>query len=316
MPKQEIDGDGVFNLALAIVGLVLQEGGIEIAALAKHFDVSEKAIAKAVHAITNSEDLTSPQSHFYLDFDSFEEGLVAFNRGSANLDQAPVLSRYQQTSLAIGLEYLASLPEFASNKDLTELRTALSGSVTQRIVVNANLNLDQLEILRDAILDGHRVEFDYINQLGKHTHRSVDPLRIDLVGNKHYLRGYCLDAKELRSFRIERTSNLLDTKVAISKEATQETIPDEVYGQGHGEVVEIAADPSAAEIFWNFPVEGQLSKVDGRTHGFIKVGNIAAIARHVVRYGGAVEVIAPPSARDAVRDFAARSLDGEAVTEE
>jgi proteasome accessory factor C len=316
MPKQEIDGDGVFNLALAIVGLVLQEGGIEIAELAKHFNVSEKAIAKAVHAITNSEDLTSPQSHFYLDFDSFDDGIVAFNRGSAHLDQAPVLSRYQQTSLAIGLEYLASLPEFSSNKELTELRAALSGGVTQRIIVNANLNLDQLAILRDAILSAHRVEFDYINQLGKRSHRSVDPLRIDLVGNKHYLRGYCLDAKELRSFRIERTSNLSDTKEPISKEATQEIIPDEVYGTGLGEVVEIAADPAAAEIFWNFPVEGQLTKVDGRTHGFIKVGNIAAIARHVVRYGGAVEVIAPPAARHAVRDFAARSLDGEVVTEE
>ena len=316
MPKQEIDGDGVFNLALAIVGLVLQEGGIEIAELAKHFDVSEKAIKKAVHAITNSEDLTSPQSHFYLDFDSFDEGIVAFNQGSAHLDQAPVLSRYQQTSLAIGLEYLASLPEFASNTDLTELRSALSGSVTQRIIVNANLNLEQLEIVRDAILSEHRVEFDYINQLGKHSHRVVDPLRIDLVGNKHYLRGYCLDSQELRTFRIERTSNLQDTNTAISKEAKAVAIPDEVYGTGQGETVEIAAEAQANEIFSNFPIDGQLTKKDGRIHGSIKVGNIAAIARHVVRYGGAVEVLAPQLARDAVRDFAAKSLDGEAVTEE
>lgn len=316
MPKQEIDGDGVFNLALAIVGLVMQEGGIEIAELAKHFDVSEKAITKAVHAITNSEDLTSPQSHFYLDFDSFDEGIVAFNRGSAQLEQAPALSRYQQTSLAIGLEYLASLPEFASNQDLSDLRNALSGSVTQRIIVNANLNLDQLEIARNAILNQHRVEFDYINQLGKHSHRVVDPLRIDLVGNKHYLRGYCLDSKELRTFRIERMSDLKDAKTLISKEAKAAVIPEEVYGTGQGETVEIAAEPQASEIFWNFPLEGKLSKTDGRIHGFIKVGNIAAIARHVVRYGGAVEVIAPKLARDAVREFAARSLDGEVVTEE
>ena len=70
MPKQEIDGDGLFNLALAMVGLVLQEGGIAVRELAAHFGVSEKAILKAANAITNSEDLTSPLSHFYLDWDA------------------------------------------------------------------------------------------------------------------------------------------------------------------------------------------------------------------------------------------------------
>lgn len=64
MPKQEIDGDGLFNLALAIVGLVLKTGGISVSELAQHFGVSEKVIHKAVHAITNSEDLTSPAIPF------------------------------------------------------------------------------------------------------------------------------------------------------------------------------------------------------------------------------------------------------------
>jgi proteasome accessory factor C len=160
------------------------------------------------------------------------------------------------------------------------------------------------------------VEFDYIDQVNKKSHRRVDPLRIDLVGNKHYLRGYCLDALGLRTFRIERTSNLTATKTPISEAAKQEVIPDEVYGTGEGELVELVADNQAGEIFWNFPVAGNLTKKDGKIQGSIRVGNIAAIARHVVRYGGAVQVIAPESARQAVRDFAAKSLEGEQVTEE
>ena len=316
MPKQEIDGDGLFNLALAMVGLVLEEGGIEVPKLAAHFGVSEKVILKAAHAITNSEDLTSPQSHFYLDWDAFEEGIIDFSVGGANLDHAPTLSRYQQTSLAIGLEYLASLPEFKNNKDLAELRTALSGGVTQRVVAHESVDVAELDLLRDAILAEQRVEFDYINQLGKKSQRKVDPLRIDLVGNKHYLRGYCLDAKELRTFRIERLSNLTGTKTAISAEAKQAAIPEEVYGTGEGEIVDLSAENQAGEIFWNFPVAGAITKKDGKIYGAIRVGNIAAIARHVVRYGGAVEVISPESARQAVRDFAAKSLDGNQVSEE
>jgi predicted DNA-binding transcriptional regulator YafY len=59
-----------------------------------------------------------------------------------------------------------------------------------------------------------------------------------------------------------------------------------------------------------------VTKKDGKIHGFIKVGNIAAIARHVVRYGGAVEVVAPDGARQAVREFAAKSLEGTQVADE
>lgn len=316
MPKQEIDGDGLFNLALAIVGLVLKTGGISVSELAQHFGVSEKVIHKAVHAITNSEDLTSPQSHFYLHYEAYEEGIVDFSVGGANLEQAPTLSRYQQTSLAIGLEYLASLEEFKGNRALSELRNALSGEVTTRVVAHPTVDVQELELLRDAILTRKRVEFDYINQLGKKSHREVDPLRIDLVGNKHYLRGYCLESSELRTFRIERTSNLTLTTQDISEAAMLEEIPDEVYGTGEGELIELVAESQAGEIFWNFPVDGKLIKRDGKLHGFIRVGNIAAIARHVVRYGGAVEVIAPESARQAVRDFATKSLSGNQVTEE
>jgi proteasome accessory factor C len=316
MPKQEIDGDGLFNLALAMVGLVLEEGGIEVSKLAEHFGVSEKVILKAAHAITNSEDLTNPQSHFYLDWDAFEDGIIDFSIGGANLEQAPTLSRYQQTSLAIGLEYLASLPEFDNNKDLVELRAALSGGVTQRVIARESVDVAELELLRDAILAEKRVEFDYINQLGKKSHRQVDPLRIDLVGNKHYLRGFCLESEELRTFRIERLSSLEATDTNISQEAKQAAIPEEVYGTGDGEIVELVAESQAGEIFWNFPVAGQITKKDGKIFGSIRVGNISAIARHVVRYGGAVEVISPESARQAVRDFAAKSLDGNAVSEE
>ncbi len=316
MPKQEIDGDGLFNLALAIVGLVLKSGGIKTSELAEHFHVSEKVIQKAVFAITNSEDLTSPQSHFYLNYDAFEEGIVDFSVGGANLEQTPALSRYQQTSLAIGLEYLASLEEFKGNKALSELRAALSGEVVNRVVARPSVDVDELEILRQAILEQKQVQFDYINQLGKKSQRRVDPLRIDLVGNKHYLRGYCLDSEALRTFRIERTSNLIATETTISDLAKNEVIPDEVYGTGEGELVELIAENQAGEIFWNFPVAGPVTKKDGKIHGFIKVGNIAAIARHVVRYGGAVEVVAPDSARRAVREFAAKSLEGTQVADE
>ena len=57
MPKQEIDGSELFDISLSIVGVILNEGDQTLKELADRFDVSEKVIKKAVHAITDSEDL-------------------------------------------------------------------------------------------------------------------------------------------------------------------------------------------------------------------------------------------------------------------
>lgn len=316
MPKQELDGEGVFNLALAIVGLVLDEGSLEISELAEHFDVSEKAIVKVVRTIANSEDVARYETHFYVDEELLEEGLVSFKVGQGNLDQVPTLSRYQQSSLAMGLEFLASLPEFAANKNLAELRQVFSASAATKVVSRNNLDLEKLELLRASVLERFRVEFDYLSQVGKRTSRQVDPLRIDLVGNKHYLRGYCLEAQELRAFRVDRISNLNTTSISISSDAQASEIPEEIYGHGEGHLVEISADAQASEIFWNFPVSGSTERKDGKVIGKIKVGNLDSIARHIVRYGGAVEVLAPQEARDAVRKFAELALNGYKMGEE
>jgi proteasome accessory factor C len=309
MPKQELDAGELYNLALSIVGLVFKDGPATITELAEHFSVSEKAISKAINTIANSEDVANFKTHFYLNYDALEEGEVDFGLGEGNLEDAPVLSANQASALAMGLEFLSSLPEFNGNSDLIELKKYLSSSVVTTNSSLWNIGLEQLELIRSAILNQTRVDFDYVNQLGKHSRRQVDPLRIDLIGAKHYLRGYCLASQEVRSFRIDRITNLIATDLPISEEASISEIRDEIYGSGIGQQVEILAEFHAEEIFWNFPTASQPTQVKDKLSGVITVGNFEALARHIVRYGGAVQVIAPTEARVAVARFAEEALE-------
>jgi len=308
MPKSELDNEGLFNLALAIVGLVFKEGSQQVQELASHFEVSERIITKAVKTLVESEDLRRYETHFYVDEESLEDGEVSISLGLGALDTPPVLSKRQLSAIAAGLDYLASLPQFQDNHDLIELRTHFGGSITLTREPQQQL-MGQLGELRKAIENRLQVELEYQNQLGERSSRRVDPLRLDFVGQRYYLRGYCHKNLDLRAFRVDRVIGLEITTTEISEAAAKSMIPEDVYGQGEDQhLVTLSAEPVASEIFWNFPIDQEPALVAGRYVGQIRVGSLAALGRHIARYGGSVVVIAPEEARGAVLEYAKVAL--------
>ena len=318
MPKQEIDAAELFDLSLSIVGLVLADGDQKVSDLALRFDVSEKVILKAVRAITDSEDLTKCVTHFHLNFEELEDGWVSFAKGSTNLDGPPALSKRQLSSIAIGLDYLASLPQFSSNGALHSLRQALKNAGPVPVTSIASNRLSEiLQQIHEAIDAGKAINCEYRNQKGEQANRRIDPLLIELRGKKHYLRGWCHVNQAVRSFRLDRIQNITITDDQISKQAKSATIPEEVFGGSVDEQeIKIAAEPEAAEIFWNFPVSGEPTLENGRWVGKIRVGSLVGLPRHIVRFGGMVEVLEPKSARAMVRDFALQTLNRPEVQDE
>ena len=310
MPKQELDAEELFNLALSIVGLVLKKGPHHTSELAEHFGFSDQAIKKAVLTIANSEDVGNFKTHFYLDDELLEEGEVDFSVAESMLTEPPVLSKRQVTALAAGLDYIASLAQFADNPALRELRELLGGSpasVARKVTGGREAAL--MAQLQRAVMNQVAIECEYVNQLGERSKRTIDPLRLDFVLDKHYLRGFCHKNQAVRSFRIDRMMNLSATSDPISDESKSLEIPLEVFGTDSTELsVKIAAEPEAAQIFWNFPSYSQVSTKDGMLVGDISVGSLQALGRHITRYGGLVRVLEPPDAVRAVREFAQAAL--------
>lgn len=312
MPKQELDGVELFNLSLSIVGAILRDGDQRVSELAKLFEVSEAAIKKAVLAIANSEDVRNFETHFYVDVDELEEGLVSLSQGMSSLNEPPALSRRQLSSIAIGLDYLAGMPQFQGDPELSELRSLISENSPAAVTSHDPSRLsEQIAKLQEAILDELAIECEYVNQTGVKSQRVIEPLRIDFIGRRHYLRGYCRSTSELRAFRLDRIQSIEITGSKVADETKGLKIPDEVFGDAaQEELVHIVASAEAAEIFWNFPVSGSPKRKGDQVEGAILVGNLAALGRHVAKYGGMVRVISPESARHAVRDFASRALAG------
>ena len=314
MPKQELSADEQFNLSLSIVGLILREGPRDVAELARHFQVSEQAVRKAVLAIANSEDLTRFQTHFYVDEEALEDGEVALTLGLGQLDTPPVLSSQQAAAIAAGLEYLSAVKPFSDSAELNSLRRLFGSSKEPAKVTNSLLD-SIVATCQEAISSGVQINLDYLNQLGDRAERVVDPLRLDLLQGRYYLRGWCHKNNGVRAFRLDRVASVSLAGTPISDLAKSAEIPEADFGSSQTEVVvTLEIDRTATELFWNFPLVGTPKEANGKLIGQITVGSYSALARHIAKFGSRAKVIEPEAAKVAVKNFALRALgqlDGE-----
>jgi proteasome accessory factor C len=308
MPKVEANGEELFNLAISIIGLVMREAVVSKAELAKHFSVSEKSIERAVRAISLAEDGRRFLSFFELDWDAWDQGEVSL-RPLGELSAPPPLSRAQSSALATAIEYLAGLPEFSGNLAIAELREALQSVPVAQLAERRNIS-QTLTDLRLAV-GRSRIQINYLSRVGEVSSRTVDPIRIDLVDGRHYLRAWCHRSQGLRNFRVDRIQEfkLLDVPMSLPADAL-ELVDNPFEGGNEAYRVEIEASAIGREIFWNFPTLQPPVIIEGeKLRGTIRIADLRALGRHVARYGGEVRVIGPEEARLAVREFALRALD-------
>ena len=315
--EQKLDDSDRFNLMLALTGLLVQGGEYEIAELVKHFGVSKSEIIKAVKMISFTDLMSfNDFGHYLVDYDDLDDGFVSIKYDFSNaVDEVPRLSSRQASALAAGLVYLSSLPGLVDNSEIEELQRILasgdSRGASPEVIIKPGSRDADLITIRDAMAKGVAISCDYLNLRGVTTiGRVIEPLRIDPQGETIYLRGWCSESQDVRSFRVDRMRNAKPTEIPISAEAKAAELSDEIYSPAETDtVVTVEVDPEAYSLIFDFkPVEEPESVSEFVKRFKIKVGDVRNLGRIVARFGGAARVIAPESARAAVREFALRAM--------
>lgn len=318
MPDQmRLDDSDRYNLMLALTGLLVQGDDYKVAELAHRFEVSNEEIIKAVKNIgyMDMAHFDNPD-RYVVDYDALEEGYVRISYNLENVvEDVPRLSSRQASALAAGLVYLSSLPGLAKNEEILELQNILAtgdsrGSTPEVIVQPGSKDAD-LVIIRQAIKLGRTISCDYLNLKGEmRIDRVIEPLRIDLRGELIYLKGWCPENSDVRSFRVDRMRSASMTDELISKAALGAELDDEVYHSAETDtLVTIEVDPEAFSLMIDFRAVDEPEIVSQYVKRFkILVGDVRNLGRIVARFGGAARVIAPDAARAAVREFALRAI--------
>ena len=305
---------------LSLVPYLIDRGGVPVTEAASHFGVSDDDMREAVRLIAVSGvpgDSTAygPEDLFDIDWEALEEEDRIELTHAVAIDDSPRFSAREVAALLAGLQYLSALPENLDRAAIASLSRKLASgasSAPNAVAVAAKAGDAALTPLRGALVDGHRVEFDYRDARGVVEHRTVDPLRIDSEDQSWYLRAWDHGREAVRTFRVDRMTAIETTGEPISRTRRDVALSDVLFETSPDDLtVRLEVAESALPLLGDFFPEGTRTTkgaITGTTAVVVRVGHFHSLKRLVAGLPGLVTVLGPDEARTAVEEWAAHGL--------
>jgi proteasome accessory factor C len=300
---------------LALVPYLMDHDRVSVDEAARHFDVPPQQLRDAVSLLTVSgipgdTAAYQPDDLFDIDWDAFEQNDEIVLTNLVAIDDAPRFSAREAAALIAGLQYLSALPENADAATLAALLgklTRAASGAPSRVAVEQSHTDATVNLIRSAVADGVRIEFDYINARGETDRREVDPLRVESVDADWYLRGWSHDREAVRTFRLDRMSNVSRSTKPITHRPGDVALPDTLFqGSGDDVIVTIDVAPAALPLLADYMPQGAAAtEIEGRMRTTVRVSDFSGLKRLIAGLSGVATVVAPPEARTAVAQWAA-----------
>ena len=300
---------------LSLVPYLMDHDRVTVREAAAHFGVPEEQIRDAVRliAVSGVPGETSSYQHsdlFDIAWDDFEENDQIVLTNLVAIDDSPRFSAREAAALIAGLQYLSSLPEHVDSAGIASLMVKLSrGASAQpsQVTVDASDASALLDPIRESVARGVQLEFDYVNSRGERERRRVDPLRVESTDADWYLRGWCHLRRAVRTFRLDRMSEVRVTDGPITYRVGDIPLPDSLFeGSPDDLLVTLDVEPAALPLLADYVPEGGTStEVDGRIRTTIRVSHYHGLKRLITGMSGVATVVDPAAARHAVAEWAA-----------
>lgn len=305
---------------LSLVPYLIDHEEVTVAEAAAHFQVSETDMREAVQLIAMSGIPGESRQYqhsdlFDINWDEFEDNDRIVLTHSVAIDEAPRFSSREAAALLAGLQYLSALPENADRAALAALMNKLSRGASgppSPYRVAAGRADAALPPLREGLVAGHQVEFDYRDAQGRTHRRVVDPLRLDSDDESWYLRGWDHAREAVRTFRLDRMSGVRASGLPVSRAIDEIALSDVLFETSPADLtVVIEVNESALPLLGDYLPDGTRTRAGaspGMVEATIRVGHYHGLKRMVARLPGLVTVREPDDARAAVADWARAGL--------
>ena len=239
---------------------------------------------------------------------------------SAGMDEPLRLTSTEATGLLVALRALSDIPGVV---DPTAARSAIAkieaaaGTVVDDDAVAAEdepapIEAEAATTVREAIRDSRAVRIEYYSaSRDTLSDRIVDPIRVVLVGDHSYLEAWCREAEGVRLFRFDR--------IVEAHELHEPSAPPRPAVNAPPSTALFEADPSlpsatlriaprAAWMLEYFPMRVIRDLPDGYCEAAMTYAADEWMTRLILGFGADVQVLAPASLAESVRNAAAGAL--------
>ncbi|GJM80946.1 transcriptional regulator [Paenibacillus sp. HMSSN-139] len=224
-----------------------------------------------------------------------------------------LLSEVEQKEILFGLQSLEATNALQTSRILSKLSTLFRKEEVQWIDVDfSGWNSGEAErskfgLLKTAILEQRVVKFVYYSSYGQRTERQAEPLKMQFKNRSWYLQCYCLQSRELRTFKISRIEELVVTETLYERRDMEVTPLDAAMQDDRFTYVdlELLFPPHMAfRIFDEFERTRIRKREDGQYLVTATYPEDSWVYGYLLSFGENVTVVSPPHIREVLRDKA------------
>lgn len=200
---------------LAMIAYLATRDDVPLDELAAHFGVSLAQARQDVETLW----MTGNPGYLHGDlidfqYDRWEQGRISL-LDSQGMERPVRLGHGEAVALVVALRAISELPGLsgpALTSALAKLTAAAGDAADTAAVVAAGRPAAadapqvaaHLATVREALAAPRRIDLVYVGAADVVTERTVEPLSLLSDGDQWYLRAYCLRARDVRHFRLDR----------------------------------------------------------------------------------------------------------------
>lgn len=247
---------------------------------------------------------------------------------SAGIDRPLKLTSPETTGLLVALRALADIPGVvdpqAARSAIAKIEAA-AGAVghqgpTAAVAAPESLGSRAAAVVRAAVRDKRSLTIDYYSaSQDSLTRRTVDPIRVLLIGGHSYLEAWSREAEGVRLFRFDRIVDAVKLdEAALPPEPVRQAPPDMSLFDGDPSLpaARLLVASSASWMLDYYPIRAADERADGAWEATMTYASEDWMTRLVLGFGAAVRVLAPESLTQRVRHAAVTALDAYRAAEQ
>lgn len=247
-----------------------------------------------------------------IDFDFTDDTVeVTF---SAGVDQPLRLTSPEATGILVALRSLLDVPGMVDPEAARSAIAKIESAAGAQLAVDdpAPVESAPAAAVRAAVRAGRALSIEYHSASHDAVSvRTVDPIRVVLVGDNSYLEAWCRTAEGVRLFRFDRIvrAEVLDEPSAPPEPAVAAEPDTSLFDADPAlPSATLLIDRSASWMFDYYPLRVVRELPGGAVEAAMTYASDAWMTRFVLGFGSAVRVLEPAALAARVRETAAAAL--------
>ncbi len=297
-------------IVMNLVPYLVERGPVSVTEAARELDVAPdvlRRLAEGLVVIGLPDGMHNDL--FDIDWDLLDEHDELQLLNTVAFERAPRLTAREAAALLAGLQLAGAAPGVAAQGVVPGLIAKLSrgaSAAPAELTVTANPGDEVRSAVMDALDRGLAVSFTHQKPDASPTTRTVDPVKILVKDDQWYLRGWCHMRRDMRTFHLDRISDVVVTDVPAGVHDDPEA---SIFGGTDGPLeATIRFTSHVAPLLGQFLDHAVVRPEGGRSSAVLRVADPTQLKRLAARRGGEVEIVAPDEARVAAVEWARAGL--------